>query len=74
MLTKRQIEIFMDFYAHHDEIIKSKILAEKYMISIRTIQNDIQIIRDEVEKAGTELKSISSKGHILIIKDKNKCS
>lgn len=69
MLTKRQIEIFMDYYAHHDEIIKSKILADKYNISIRTIQNDIQVIRDEVEKAGAELKSISSKGHVLLIKN-----
>lgn len=74
MLTKRQIEIFMDYYAHHDEIIKSKILADKYNISIRTIQNDIQVIRDEVEKAGTELKSISSKGHVLLIKNQALCA
>lgn len=74
MLTKRQIEIFMDYYAHHDEIIKSKILADKYNISIRTIQNDIQVIRDEVEKAGAELKSISSKGHVLLIKNQALCA
>lgn len=74
MLTKRQIEIFMDYYAHHDEIIKSKILADKYKISIRTIQNDIQVIRDEVEKAGAELKSISSKGHVLLIKNQALCA
>lgn len=74
MLTKRQIEIFMDYYAHHDEIIKSKILADKYNISIRTIQNDIQVIRDEVEKAGAELRSISSKGHVLLIKNQALCA
>lgn len=74
MLTKRQIEIFMDYYAHHDEIIKSKILADKYKISIRTIQNDIQVIRDEVEKAGAELRSISSKGHVLLIKNQALCA
>ena len=64
----------MDYYAHHDEIIKSKILADKYNISIRTIQNDIQVIRDEVEKAGAELKSISSKGHVLLIKNQALCA
>ncbi|WP_270620471.1 BglG family transcription antiterminator [[Clostridium] innocuum] len=69
MLTSRQTEILMDYYSSKEEIIKLKVISEKYGVSMRTIQNDIQIIRDTIRWKGMELCAISSKGCYLHILD-----
>lgn len=69
MLTSRQTEILMDYYSSKEEIIKLKVISEKYGVSMRTIQNDIQIIRDTIRSKGMELCAISSKGCYLHILD-----
>lgn len=69
MLTRRQTEIFMDYYASREDIIKLKVITEKYGVSMRTIQNDIQSIRETIRSKGMELCGISSKGCYLHIVD-----
>lgn len=72
MLSKRQIEIFMDFYAEPDKIITLKTVAEKYRISIRTAQSCISIIKEVAAQYEIELRSISSKGCLLHVTDDKK--
>lgn len=61
-MTRREIEILMDFYSYPNRIYKIKSIADKYHVSARTIQNDLQVIRDVICKHGMQLISISSKG------------
>lgn len=71
-MTRREIEIFMDFYSYPNKVYKIQSIADKYQVSARTIQNDLQIIRDTIVKHGMKLLSISSKGCHLEILDNNK--
>ena len=69
MLSRRQIEILMDFYTRQDTYIILKTIAEKQHISLRTVQTCISIIKDEIKSHGMELRSTSAKGCILLIKN-----
>ena len=72
MLSRRQTDIFMDFYTRPETYLRLKDLAEKYHISVRTVQSDISGIREALKDSGMTLESTASKGCILHIKDQTK--
>ncbi|MDM8157382.1 PRD domain-containing protein [Amedibacillus dolichus] len=74
MLTRRQAEILLDFYAAQGSILPLKSVSQKYAVSVRTIQNDLQCIRNELKGSGMELCSISSKGCLLQIREEAQSS
>ena len=72
MLSRRQTDIFMDFYTRPETYLRLKDLAEKYHISVRTVQSDISGIREALKDSGMTLESTASKGCVLHIKDQTK--
>ena len=55
MLTKRQIEIFLELYENQNEYLKAKHFSESMDVSLRTIQNDLKAIKEEMTKHGEAL-------------------
>lgn len=72
MLTRRQTEILIDFYNTQEHPIKPVLIAEKYGVSLRTIQNDITIIRGIVADQAMELSVMNMKGYCLHVSDAQK--
>lgn len=67
LLTHRQIRIFLDFYNNSDAFITLSVLAEKYELTVRTIQNDIAAIKDETDHHGMIIVSQPGTGCKLSI-------
>lgn len=68
MLSKRSIEILMEMCNHPDEFLTGTYLAEKFDVSLRTIQGDMREIKDELkEETCARIISKTSKGSCLEI-------
>lgn len=46
MLTRRQINLFIEMSKKSGEYYKANFFSEKFNVSLRTIQNDIKILKD----------------------------
>lgn len=73
-LSQRQIEIAMEFNQHQNELIKLSALANKFKITVRSIQNDIKALREVIESNGVEIQPIAGKGCVLVVRDQIKAS
>lgn len=72
-LSNRQLKMLMDLSYSRDEYLTAGFLAQKYTVSIRTVQSDIVAIKNEIEKLDfLELESIPSKGSHILIHDEEK--
>lgn len=70
MLNQRQIEILLEFCNHTDEYLTGTYLADKFQVSLRTVQGDIKCIREELaEETCAKLVSKSSKGSMIEVSD-----
>lgn len=70
MLNQRQLEILLEFCNHKDEFLKASFFAEKFNVSLRTVQGDMKIIKNELEaESSVELIAKSSKGSCILVKD-----
>lgn len=47
MLTRRQINLFIEMSKKSGEYYKANFFSEKFNVSLRTIQNDIKILKDD---------------------------
>lgn len=70
MLNQRQIEILMEFCNHSEEFLTASYFAEKLGVSLRTIQGDMKVIRQELEdETCASLVSKASKGTCIEVTD-----
>lgn len=70
MLNQRQIEILMEFCNHSDQFLTASHFADKLNVSLRTIQGDMKIIRQELEEEScAKLVSKASKGTCIEVAD-----
>ena len=70
MLNQRQIEILMEFCNHSEEFLNASYFAEKLGVSLRTIQGDMKVIRQELEdETCASLVSKASKGTCIEVTD-----
>lgn len=70
MLNQRQIEILLEFCNHPDEYLTGTYFAEKLNVSLRTIQGDMKMIRNELEEENcAKIISKASKGSCIQVKD-----
>lgn len=67
MLTQRQIEILLTFYSEQNSTVKLSNIADYHHVSVRTIQNDLQVIKEVCQNNGMEIRSIPSRGCSLFI-------
>lgn len=69
MLNQRQIEILLEFCNHSDEFLTAAYFVDKMNVSLRTVQNDMKMIRKELEdETCANLISKASKGsHIQVV-------
>lgn len=70
MLSKRAIEVLMELCNHPDEFLTGTYLAEKFQVSLRTIQGDMREIKDELKSENcVNIISKTSKGTSIEIKN-----
>lgn len=70
MLNQRQIEILLEFCNHTEEYLTGNYLADKFGVSLRTVQGDIKVIREELsEDACAKIVSKSSRGSMIEVSD-----
>lgn len=70
MLNKREIEILMELCNHPDEYLTGAYLAEKFQVSLRTIQGDMREIKEELKnETCVNLVSKTSKGTSIEIRN-----
>lgn len=70
MLNQRSIEILMELCDHSDEYLTGAYFAEKFNVSLRTIQGDMREIKNELKGENcVRLISQTSKGSRIEIND-----
>ena len=70
MLTKRQIEIFLQFCEHENEYLKANHFSDELNVSLRTVQNDLKVIKKEMQdQTAFEIESKVPFGTRLIVHD-----
>jgi len=70
MLSKRAIEVLMELCNHPDEFLTGSYLAEKFQVSLRTIQGDMREIKEELkDETCVNIISKTSKGSSVEIRD-----
>ena len=69
MLSKRQIDILLDYVRDDGEFVSSIEMARKHGVSQRTLQTDNRKVRDYIKDFGAVLESVPSKGTRLVIND-----
>lgn len=75
MLSKRQIEILLEYCNHTGEFFTASHFADQMDISLRTVQADMKEIRNELEnETCMELISKTSQGSCIIVKDQDEFS
>lgn len=71
-LNKRQWSMLRDFYENEDSFLTSGFFADKYHISVRSVKNDLSMVRQELECVDfVDLDSIPSKGTRLKVYNKD---
>lgn len=69
MLTKRQSDIFLEMCDKPNEYFKAKHFSEKFNVSLRTIQNDLKCIKNEMDSIeGIEVESKVPTGTRIIVR------
>lgn len=70
MFNQRQIEIVLELCENCGQYMTASYFAKKQQVSLRTIQNDIKQIKDElVDKSFLEFQSVIPKGSRIEAKD-----
>lgn len=69
MLTKRQIQILEELEQHTTDFIKGNRLAACVGCSLKTLQNDMKEVKQQIEMHGGEILSITSKGYQFLLHD-----
>lgn len=70
MLNRRQLEILLELCENPNSYMTASYFAQKQQVSLRTIQNDIKAIKNELIKYQcVEFQSVSPKGSRIISKD-----
>lgn len=73
MLNQRQIEILMKFYEEEDKFLTASFFAKQQGVSVRTVQTDITIIKEELGKTNyAVIESITPTGSCIKVLDKEK--
>ncbi len=68
MLTQRQLEILLELCENPDRYLTASYFAKKQQVSLRTIQNDVRQIKDEVmDKSCVQFHSAAPKGYCVRI-------
>lgn len=75
MLSRRQIEILLELCESPNNYITATTFAQKQQVSLRTIQNDIRAIKEELQDTpGLEFYSVSSKGSRVLVTEERQFS
>lgn len=70
MLNRRQIEIVLELCENCDRYMTASYFAEKQQVSLRTLQNDMKQIKDELaDKDFLGLQSVVPKGSRIVVKN-----
>lgn len=70
MLNQRQLEMIIELFEHPNNYMTVAYFAEKQQVTVRTIQNDIKRMKDELEKTNCiDFQSLSRKGCRIVIKE-----
>lgn len=72
MLTRRQSEVLISLYTSRERFLTAAELASDHDVSVRTIQNDVAVIRKCLKDCGAEIQSANSKGFKIIINDSDR--
>lgn len=70
MFNQRQIEIVLELCENADTYMTASYFADKYQVSLRTIQNDIKLIKKELSgETALTFQSAAPKGSRIIVND-----
>lgn len=70
MFNQRQIEIVLELCENYGQYMTASYFAEKQQVSLRTIQNDMRQIKDELaDLAFLSFQSTAPKGSRVMVKD-----
>lgn len=69
MLTKRQKQILTILDMNQQNYINGKSLAMQIGCSVKTLQSDMKILRDDIIRGGADIISVPSKGYTLKIEN-----
>lgn len=70
MFNQRQLEILLELCENCDRYMTASYFAKKQQVSLRTIQNDIKHIKDDLSGYPClEFQSVAPKGSRIVVKD-----
>ena len=69
MLNQRQLEIIMELLDNTGLFITASSMAKDKQVSLRTIQNDMKVIRDQLMQEASIQFETTSKGSRIVVKD-----
>ena len=70
MITQRQLEILLEFFENPGTYITASYFADRQHVSLRTIQNDIKAIKNEMETYScADFQSSAPKGSRIAVTD-----
>ena len=73
MLNHRQLEILLELFERHDSYLTASFFAQKQRVSLRTIQNDMRSIKEELSQHDcVAYESVSPKGSHIIVRDEKR--
>lgn len=75
MFNQRQLEIVLELFENNGKYMTASYFARKQQVSLRTIQNDVRQIREELSKSPClEFQSAAPKGSRVVIRDQEEFS
>lgn len=70
MLNQRQLEILLELCENPNRYMTASYFAQKQQVSLRTVQNDIKAIKNELTKhICLEFQSVAPKGSRIVVRD-----
>lgn len=70
MFNQRQLEVLLELCENRDQYMTASYFAKKQQVSLRTIQNDIKHIKEELSNyTCLEFQSVAPKGSRIVVND-----
>lgn len=70
MFNQRQLEVLLELCENRDQYMTASYFAKKQQVSLRTIQNDIKHIKEELASyTCLEFQSVAPKGSRIVVND-----
>lgn len=70
MLSRKQIELFIELSNYCDSYVKAKKLAEHFNVSIRTIYKELDMLKKNIDSPSLVISSVASKGYRMEVLNK----